>query len=227
MSEELFYHYSTLTGAKAIFLSGKLHPNLAVNGPAVHGDGVYLTTLDPKLGREQVGRNNWDGITRRQDQKMESYFEILLPSKKVKRAKERRNIQVHTGVLHLASYKWSLRAWNGDLLATQYFMVSSDGEAAMRHGYAMGRYTLCSNIATQENHPVYKQGGGFCYLYTPNIGDQTGVWGLLLGTILRLSCSLVTILPPHTRQYRGSTRLMTAAGKMRPCECVRCTDGYD
>eukprot|EP00092_Neocalanus_flemingeri_P056642 GFUD01067171.1.p1 GENE.GFUD01067171.1~~GFUD01067171.1.p1 ORF type:complete len:209 (-),score=41.13 GFUD01067171.1:59-685(-) len=151
MSEELFYHYSTMAGAKAIFLSGKLHPNLAVNGPAVHGDGVYLTTMDPKRGREQVGRNNWDGITRRQDQKMESYFEILLPSKKVKRAKERRNIQVHTGVLHLASYKWSLRAWNGDLLATQHFMVSSDGEAAQRHGYAMGRYTLCSNIATLDN----------------------------------------------------------------------------
>eukprot|EP00092_Neocalanus_flemingeri_P056645 GFUD01067174.1.p1 GENE.GFUD01067174.1~~GFUD01067174.1.p1 ORF type:complete len:194 (-),score=25.74 GFUD01067174.1:46-627(-) len=193
MSEELFYHYSTMAGAKAIFLSGKLHPNLAVNGPAVHGDGVYLTTMDPKRGREQVGRNNWDGITRRQDQKMESYFEILLPSKKVKRAKERRNIQVHTGVLHLASYKWSLRAWNGDLLATQYFMVSSDGFAT---------FTLTT--------------------------FETGVWGLMLGTILRLSCSLVTILPPHMRQYRGSTRLMTAAGKMmRTCECVRCTDGYD
>eukprot|EP00092_Neocalanus_flemingeri_P064366 GFUD01078107.1.p2 GENE.GFUD01078107.1~~GFUD01078107.1.p2 ORF type:complete len:156 (-),score=23.60 GFUD01078107.1:220-687(-) len=82
MSEEFFYHYTTMAGAQAIFLSGKLCPSLAVNGTAVHGDGVYLTMLDPRLGREQVGRNNWDGITRRQDQKMESYFEILLPSKK-------------------------------------------------------------------------------------------------------------------------------------------------
>ena len=64
-------------------------PSLRSNGDAVHGDGVYLTTLDPKLGKDIVIQNNWDGVTRNSEEKMECYFEILMPSSKVTRAKER------------------------------------------------------------------------------------------------------------------------------------------
>merc|ERR1712142_622543 len=109
MSEEYFYHYTNKSGAENIILSGKIRPSLKSNGDAIHGDGVYLTTLDPNLGKDMVGKNNWDGVERSQDYKMECYFEILIPSSKVKRAKSKRDIQVYSGELVLAQYKWSLK----------------------------------------------------------------------------------------------------------------------
>ena len=148
MSDEYFYHYTNSRNANIIFLSGKILPSLASNGVAVHGDGVYLTTFEPRLGRDTIAKNNWDGMTRSQDEKMECYFEILLPSIKVKRARERRDIEVYSGELVLANYKWNLKSWIGELLATQYFMVRSDGEAGNRNSLLMGRYTLCGNIVT-------------------------------------------------------------------------------
>ena len=171
MTEEFFYHYTNAISAKRIFLSGKILPSRMSNGDAVHGDGVYLTTLEPRLGRETIEKNNWDGAARSQDKKMEVYFEILIPSSKVTRAKEKRDIQVHTGELSLAEYKWSLKNWEGELLATQYFMVSSEGEATKRHGLKLGRYTLCQHIVTHDYHPVYKQDGGDSYLYTSKYGN--------------------------------------------------------
>jgi hypothetical protein len=172
MTEEYFYHYTNSKSSKAIFLAGKIQPSLKVNGDAVHGDGVYLTTLDPRLGKETVGGNNWDGAARRQDGKMESYFEILMPSNMVKRAKAKRDIQVHDGELRLADYKWNLRNWDGDLLATQYFMVRSEGEAAMKHNLSMGRYTLCTYIVTHDDNPVYKHDDSNRFLYS----DKSGYW---------------------------------------------------
>ena len=171
MSDEYFYHYTNYDGAKAIFLSGKILPSLAANGNAVPGDGVYLTTLDPRLGRDTVQKNNWAGLARHKDYKMECYFEILLPSRKVKRAKEKRDIQVYTGELCLGEFKWSLKNWDGDILATQHFMISSEGEAAKQLSYTMGRYTLCRNIVTNEEHPVYKHEEGEVYLYTIKNGN--------------------------------------------------------
>ena len=83
------------------------------------------------------------------DKKMDVYFEIFMPSNKVKRAKEKRDIQVHSGALKLADYKWSLKTWDGDLLATQHFMISSQEEAAKLHSISMGRYTLVRNIVRE------------------------------------------------------------------------------
>ena len=82
MSEEYLFHYTNKENAKRIFLAGRIKPSLQTNGDAVHGNGVYRTTLDPKLGKETVGKNNWDGVARNQDDKMECYFEILVPSNK-------------------------------------------------------------------------------------------------------------------------------------------------
>ena len=67
MTEEFFYHYTTIQAAKVILLSGEILPSLAARGDAAHGDGVYLTTLEPRLGRETVKNNNWDGLASSKD----------------------------------------------------------------------------------------------------------------------------------------------------------------
>ena len=171
MTEEYFYHYTDRTAAKAIFISGKILPSLAANGDAAHGDGVYLTTLDPSLGREVVKNNNWNGLAEGIDKKMDCYFEILMPSNKVRRGKEKRDIQVHNGALKLAEYKWSLKNWKGELLVTQHFMVSSQGEAARRLADKMGRYTLVGNILLYDVIPVYKHDEEEAYLYRSKHGS--------------------------------------------------------
>merc|ERR1719483_240275 len=102
---------------------------------------------------------------------MECYFEILLPSNKVRRAKEKRDIQIYSGTLCLANYKWNLKNWSGVILATQYFMVSSGGEAAKKKSTTMGRYTLCWNIVMYDGLPVYKQDDGDNYLYINKSGN--------------------------------------------------------
>ena len=156
MTEEFFYHYTTIEAAKFILLSGKILPSLSAKGDAAHGDGVYLTTLEPRLGRETVKNNNWDGLAGIRDKKVEAYFEIFMPSSKVMRAKDKRDIQVHAGALLLDKYKWSLKNWDGELLATQHFMISSQGGAAKIHSKALGRYTLVRNIVMFDDVPVYK-----------------------------------------------------------------------
>ena len=67
MTEEYFYHYTSETAAIDIVLSGIISPSHAANGDAAHGDGVYLTTLDPRLGRETIKINKWDGLGRQEN----------------------------------------------------------------------------------------------------------------------------------------------------------------
>ena len=133
---------------------------------------MYLTTLDPGMGREIVKENNWDGLAGIMDAKMDAYFEFLMPSSEVSRVKDKRDIQIFPGSLQLADYKWSLRNWDGELLATQHFMVSSQGRAVKVHSYVMGRYTLVKNMVMFGGIPVYKQDVGDAYLYR----DEGGSW---------------------------------------------------
>jgi len=168
MSEEYFYHYTNFSSARQIFIQGKILPSQKTKGDAVHGDGVYLTTLDPKLGKEAVWKNNWDGVTRKIEEKMECYFEILIPSDEVRRAKEKRDIQVFPRELQLSDYKWSLKNWAGELLATEHFIIRSEGEAAKRQPACMGRYTLCRYIVMPDGTPVYKHDTNQMYLYRNN-----------------------------------------------------------
>jgi len=168
MSEEYFYHYTNFSSARQIFIQGKILPSQKTKGDAVHGDGVYLTTLDPKLGKEAVWKNNWDGVIRNIEEKMECYFEILIPSDEVRRAKEKRDIQVFPGELQLSDYKWSLKNWSGELLATEHFIIRSEGEAAKRQPACMGRYTLCRYIVMPDGTPVYKHDTNQMYLYRNN-----------------------------------------------------------
>ena len=53
---------------------------------------MYLTTLDPGMGREIVKENNWDGLAGIMDAKMDAYFEFLMPSSEVSRVKDKRDI---------------------------------------------------------------------------------------------------------------------------------------
>ena len=168
MSEEYFYHYTNFSSARQIFIQGKILPSQKTKGDAVHGDGVYLTTLDPKLGKEAVWKNNWDGVIRNIEEKMECYFEILIPSDEVRRAKEKRDIQVFPTELKLSDYKWSLKNWAGELLATEHFIIRSEGEAAKRQPACMGRYTLCRYIVMPDGTPVYKHDTNQMYLYRNN-----------------------------------------------------------
>ena len=167
MNEEFFYHYTTQKAAKDIFLAGKILPSCAANGDAVHGDGVYLTTLEPRLGRETVMNNNWDGLvgSNSMDKKIDVYFEIFMPSTKVKRAREKRDIQVYTGALQLSDYKWSLKNWDGELLVTEHFMISFQGWTSIAFSALMGRYTLVRNIVMYDLSPVYKQDEGDYFLF--------------------------------------------------------------
>jgi len=179
MTEEFFYHYTDAQSAQEIFLSGTIEPSAISRGNAVHGTGVYLTTLDTSHGREVIANNNWGGVVtgqRDQVERTECYFEILLPSN------EGRDIQIYNGELVLENYKWNLRSWDGELLATQYFMVRSEGGAAQKYSYLMGRYTICENIVTHDDNPVYKKEGEHVdvFLYT----DYNGDWrvGTVVGT---------------------------------------------
>ena len=61
MAEEFFFHYTSMEAATQIILDGKIRPSLAADGDAIHGDGVYLTTLEPKYGLPTIMNNNWDG----------------------------------------------------------------------------------------------------------------------------------------------------------------------
>ena len=97
-----------------------------------------------------------------------------MPSSKVKRAKERRDIQVHPGALRLADYMWSLKTWDGELKATQHMKISSQEKAATEQRGCMGRYTLVGHIVMEDRLPVYKRDGEDKYLYRKNGSWQVG-----------------------------------------------------
>ena len=86
--------------------------------------------------------------------------------------------QIYTGGdLKLADYSWSLKSWEGDLLATQYYMITSRGQAATKQRPTMGRYTICQNIVTPGRTPVYKHDRGNLYLYLNEFGEwSVGCW---------------------------------------------------
>ena len=79
MAEEFFYHYTSKEASELIIHEGEILPSLKANGDAVHGNGVYLTTLEPGYGEETIKNNNWDGLTRTKTD-IEAFFEILFPS---------------------------------------------------------------------------------------------------------------------------------------------------
>jgi len=186
MSQEIFYHYTSTESANNIVYQGKILPSLKVNGDAVYGEGVYLTTLEPRHGPGVIRNNNWDGVAATRNN-IEVYFEIMMPTSKVKRANDTRDIQVHKGPLVLSEYRWSLKDWDGQLLATQYFMISSKGMAKIFQGSSNGRYSLARDIVMSHSSKesdrtfVYKNDEGTKYLYR----NYSGNWvvGKIAGDI--------------------------------------------
>ena len=111
MSLEDIYNNTTVDGAVRIFLSGKIMPSQSANGDAFHGSGVYLTTVDPSLGRMTVVNNNWAGSAQVSGDKLERYFEIRMPSDEVKRARDKRDIQV--SIKHVAMKMFIILSHSG------------------------------------------------------------------------------------------------------------------
>ena len=115
MTEVFFYHYTTQDAALDILREGAILPSVASNGDAVHGDGVYLTTLDPRQGEDTIKNNNWDGAAAGAEKKIEVYFEILIPYDKVSMADDMRDIQVYQKPLKLNDFKWNLKKITGEI----------------------------------------------------------------------------------------------------------------
>ena len=191
MAEVYFYHYTTRKAAHGIVRKGRINPSVAANGDSIHGDGVYLTTLDPRLGEATIKNNNWDGVAAGADKKIEVYFEIMMPLEKVSMADDKRDIQVHKGPLQLINYKWSLKNWSGDILVTQYYMVLSEGRAKEVQSESMGKYTLVRNMVmiqsgTDRRTCVYKKDEGERFLYM----NSNGNW-CVSDTLGEVVCKLV------------------------------------
>jgi len=177
MTDEYFFHYTSIKGGKEIVLENKLLPVLSE-----HGEGVHLTTLGPALGIQTV-RNNFSGVAGagHSMQDFEAYFQIQMASSEIRRANHKRDIQVYPGPLQLSDYKWSLRRTkDSEVLATEYMMIScGSGGARAEHSSAMGRYRLWRTAVTrgQERCPVYEQEQGKHYLYlTHNPNQCDGDW---------------------------------------------------
>ena len=62
------YHYTDTTSAKKILGSGVLKPSLREKGDALHGDGVYFTSLPQTTGYKELHENNYDGSRKRRGQ---------------------------------------------------------------------------------------------------------------------------------------------------------------
>ena len=182
MAEEFFYHYTSKEAAELIIFEGEILPSLESNEDAVHGNRVYLTTLEPGYGEETIKNNNWDGLAKTMTD-IEAFFEILIPSSKVVRANDTRDIQIYKGPLQLSDYKWNLKNWDGQLLATQFFMVSSDGKAKEHQGSSMGRYSIVRKVVTRQDDEscfVYKKDEGEVIRYLYNL-DEDWIVGEISG----------------------------------------------
>merc|ERR1712179_642255 len=180
--------------AYGIVRQGRINPSVAAIRDSIHGDGVYLTTLDPRLGEATIKNNNWDGLAAGADKKIEVYFEIMMPLDKVSMADDKRDIQVHKGPVQLINYKWSLKNWNGDILVTQYYMVLSEGKAREVQSKSMGRYTLLrDNViiqsGTDKRFFVYKKDDGERFIYLNNCSGNWCVSNTVGETICSLSQS--------------------------------------
>ena len=134
------------------------------------------------------------------------------------------------GPLKLIDYKWNLKNWEGDLLVTQYFMVTSDGNAKKSSGRCMGRYTLVRDIVivhrNEERTPVFKKDEGhFLYL------NIFGKW-CVSNTVGEKNCYLVqkkadgdgfSVLPSWTLPWKyfsgGGWKEDDNTLKVFPCYC--------
>ena len=193
MTEVYFYHYTSVSSAIKILRKGEIKPSVAVNGDAIHGDDVYLTTLEPRLGPSTIKKNNWDCASAAVEKKIELYFEMMIPLNKVTMANETRDIQVYKGPLELSLYRWNLKTWEGELLSTQYFMITSDGKAKEKHPNVMGRYTLVRDTVVMWDvgdeiisTSVYKKDDNEIFLYV----NMRGLW-CVSDTAGKLACSIM------------------------------------
>ncbi|XP_076089482.1 uncharacterized protein LOC143059806 [Mytilus galloprovincialis] len=84
-SKTTVYHHTTREGAKAIFESGRIKQTHASQGDARFGTGTYVTRMGPRVPKDKVAKNNYDGRWKKQrDQgKTDVALEITIPKRKV------------------------------------------------------------------------------------------------------------------------------------------------
>ena len=56
----ILYHYTTEDAAKSIKDSKVIYKSTRSRRDAIHGDGVYLTSISPDKSKSVIIRNNWD-----------------------------------------------------------------------------------------------------------------------------------------------------------------------
>ena len=99
------YHYTDKDSARKILKSGVIKQSdpTGPNQDAVAGKGVYCTKIKPgKISVQKVAENNYDDGTSLPQQKMkDGKFDVALklkvPTHKVTKAVEDRNVYVHPG----------------------------------------------------------------------------------------------------------------------------------
>ena len=84
------------------------------------GEGVYLTTLDPKYKTKyEIAQNNYDAGWRQglAEGKIDCYLKISIPDSQVKQAPSDRDIYIFPNAdINLDNYSWtSGKVWNDQI----------------------------------------------------------------------------------------------------------------
>lgn len=62
-SRTTVFHHTSKAGACAIMKSGRIKPSDNRKGDARFGKGTYVTKLGPKISKDKIAKNNYDGGT--------------------------------------------------------------------------------------------------------------------------------------------------------------------
>ncbi|GIQ89948.1 hypothetical protein KIPB_012569 [Kipferlia bialata] len=71
-STRMLYHYTTTDAALEIMESGTINPSTDTVGDAAYGVGVYTTGLPPTTEADTLITNNWDGLSRDMESRVEA-----------------------------------------------------------------------------------------------------------------------------------------------------------
>lgn len=111
MSKITLYHYTTKEGKDGIESSRVIHQSVSggAKDDARFGDGVYLTSLPPNSTKTKLLINNWDGLARQVQKrinwvKVRCYIALDLNTSNVGEVGDGdRDIYLHPGDLHITS----------------------------------------------------------------------------------------------------------------------------
>ena len=105
------YHYTDAKGWAEIERTHVIRCSRGDQRDGIFGDGVYLTSLNPKdPDKEDIARNNWNNGWEGNLGKTEYYIEIEIPPsdgnlKKIN-SRDGRDVYVYETDLYLDDYEW-------------------------------------------------------------------------------------------------------------------------